>query len=85
MPFVVNTETCPDMEEGCSKDEEVEQLMRAAKYIESALEVSLRESDRVKYSTNTVEESTDKPWPECELEDLFRRTVPPQVNQSRCA
>ena len=58
VPLVEHAEASPDVQESSSKDEKVEQLMGATKYVKGALEVSLWESKSVEYSSNAVENST---------------------------
>ena len=58
VPFVEHFEAGPNVQESSSENEEVEKLMRAAKYVKGALEISLWESKSVEYSSNAVEYST---------------------------
>ena len=80
-----HTEAGPNVQEGSSENEEVEQLVRAAEYVKGALEVSLRESDRIKYGADAVEDATAEPRPHLKFVDLVRWTVVCHVNTCRCA
>ena len=80
-----HTEAGPNVQEGSSENEEVEQLVRAAEYVKGALEVSLRESYSVQNSADAVEDATAEPRPHLKFVDLVRWTVVCHVNTRRCA
>ena len=70
-----DTEAGPNVQESSSEDKEVKQLMRAAKYVKSAIGVSLWESNGVENSSDAVEYSTAEPRPQLKPVDLIRCAV----------